>query len=68
MSETGIGLFPDVGAGYFLPRIEQKGLGMFLALKEEKLKRSNCKHAGIVTHLVDSQNIPQLGCSILRVA
>ena len=25
MPETGIGLFPDVGAGHFLPRIHHKG-------------------------------------------
>ena len=38
MPETGIGLFPDVGAGHFLPRIKQPGLGMFLGLTGERLK------------------------------
>lgn len=31
MPETGIGLFPDVGGSYFLPRLGGR-LGMFLAL------------------------------------
>lgn len=30
MPETSIGLFPDVGGGYFLPRISKPGLGLFL--------------------------------------
>lgn len=60
MPETGIGLFPDVGAGYFLPRIKQKGLGMYLGLTGERLKGGNSKHAGVVTHFVDSKNLIQL--------
>lgn len=31
MPETGIGLFPDVGGSYFLPRLGGN-LGMYLAL------------------------------------
>ena len=38
MPETGIGLFPDVGGGYFLPRISQPGLGLFLGLCGDRLK------------------------------
>lgn len=34
MPETGIGLFPDVGGSYFLPRLGGR-LGIFLALTGE---------------------------------
>lgn len=40
MPETTIGLFPDVGAGFFLPRLDGK-LGMYLALSSEQLKGVN---------------------------
>jgi enoyl-CoA hydratase/carnithine racemase len=38
MPETGIGLFPDVGGGYFLPRIPIPGFGLFLGLTGQRLK------------------------------
>ena len=34
MPETGIGLFPDVGGAYFMPRLGGR-LGMYLALTGE---------------------------------
>ena len=43
MPETGIGLFPDVGGGHFLPRIPQPGLGLFLGLTGERIKGVSSK-------------------------
>ena len=60
MPETGIGLFPDVGAGHFLPRIKQPGLGMFLGLTGERLKGGNCHHAGVVNHMVPASKLEEL--------
>lgn len=40
MPETTIGLFPDVGASFFLPRLDGQ-LGMYLALTSEQLKGVN---------------------------
>jgi len=60
MPETGIGLFPDVGAGHFLPRIKQPGLGMFLGLTGERLKGGNCYHAGVVNHMVPASKLEEL--------
>lgn len=37
MPETAIGLFPDVGATYFLPRLKGK-LGLYLGLTGYRLK------------------------------
>jgi len=49
MPETGIGLIPDVGGSYFLPKLEGE-LGTFLALTGHRIKGSDCLHAGIATH------------------
>lgn len=40
MPETTIGFFPDVGASFFLPRMDGE-LGMYLALTSEQLKGVN---------------------------
>uniref|UniRef100_H3DE45 3-hydroxyisobutyryl-CoA hydrolase n=1 Tax=Tetraodon nigroviridis TaxID=99883 RepID=H3DE45_TETNG len=59
MPETAIGLFPDVGGGYFLPRLPGK-LGLFLALTGFRLKGRDVQRAGVATHFVESKDIPGL--------
>uniref|UniRef100_A0AAQ5Z8N3 3-hydroxyisobutyryl-CoA hydrolase n=1 Tax=Amphiprion ocellaris TaxID=80972 RepID=A0AAQ5Z8N3_AMPOC len=54
MPETAIGLFPDVGGGYFLPRLQGK-LGLFLALTGFRLKGRDVQRAGLATHFVESK-------------
>uniref|UniRef100_A0A8C9TMX4 3-hydroxyisobutyryl-CoA hydrolase n=1 Tax=Scleropages formosus TaxID=113540 RepID=A0A8C9TMX4_SCLFO len=56
MPETAIGLFPDVGGGYFLPRLQGK-LGLFLALTGFRLKGRDVQRAGVATHFVESQKV-----------
>lgn len=46
MPETGIGMFPDVGGSWFLPRCPGE-IGMFLGLVGKGLKAADCLHAGI---------------------
>jgi enoyl-CoA hydratase len=46
MPETGIGLFPDVGGSYFLPRCPG-AIGMYLALTGARLGAADCCYAGI---------------------
>jgi enoyl-CoA hydratase len=51
MPETGIGLFPDVGGSYFLPRCPGQ-IGMYLALTGARLKTADTLYAGVATHFV----------------
>ncbi|XP_019624581.1 PREDICTED: 3-hydroxyisobutyryl-CoA hydrolase, mitochondrial-like isoform X2 [Branchiostoma belcheri] len=59
MPETAIGLFPDVGGGYFLPRLGGS-LGMYLALTGYRLKGREVYKAGVATHYVESNKLPAL--------
>ena len=59
MPETGIGLFPDVGGTYFLPRCPGE-IGMYLALTGSRLKAADALYAGIVSHYVPSHAISGL--------
>ncbi len=59
MPETGIGLFPDVGGTYFLPRCPGE-VGMFLALTGERLKAADAIYAGIADLFVPSERIGAL--------
>ncbi|HEY2032285.1 MAG TPA: enoyl-CoA hydratase/isomerase family protein [Rhizomicrobium sp.] len=51
MPETGIGLFPDVGGSYFLPRCPGE-IGIFLGLTGMRLKTADSLYAGIATSFV----------------
>ncbi|MEO0412596.1 MAG: enoyl-CoA hydratase/isomerase family protein [Pseudomonadota bacterium] len=53
MPETGIGLFPDVGGSYFLPKMPGH-LGMFLGLTGARLKAADSLYAGVATHTIPS--------------
>lgn len=46
MPETGIGLFPDVGGTFFLPRLPGQ-TGLWLGLTGARLKAADCLAAGI---------------------
>lgn len=49
MPETGIGLFPDVGGGWFLPRLPGQ-TGVWLALTGARLKAADTVFLGIHSH------------------
>ncbi|MCF8509230.1 MAG: enoyl-CoA hydratase/isomerase family protein [Hyphomonadaceae bacterium] len=62
MPETGIGLFPDVGGGWFLPRLGPP-LGMWLALTGERLKGGDVCSAGIATNFCESKVVEAVKAS-----
>jgi enoyl-CoA hydratase len=66
MPETGIGLFPDVGASWFLPRLNGQ-LGPFLALTGSRLKGKDLLAAGIATHFTPSSAIGALVDALERL-
>lgn len=59
MPETGIGLFPDVGGGWFLPRLPCRS-GYWLGLTGARLKAPDCIHLGIANACVWSGAIERL--------
>ncbi|MDQ1155320.1 enoyl-CoA hydratase/isomerase family protein [Brevundimonas sp. SORGH_AS_0993] len=64
MPETGIGLFPDVGGGWFLPRLPGQ-TGVWLALTGVRLKAQQTIELGIHTHYVPSEHIGALKADLL---
>ncbi len=70
MPETGIGLFPDVGGGWFLPRLKNDssgGLGSWLALTGTRLKGLDVLAAGVGTHFIESAQLASLTAEILAL-
>lgn len=65
MPETGIGLFPDVGGGWWLPRMPGE-TGLWLALTGARIKAADCLLLGIATDYVPSEHIEGLKAAILR--
>lgn len=56
MPETGIGLFPDVGGGWYLSRLPGQ-VGKFLALTGARLDGAECLALGLATHFIKSPDI-----------
>ncbi|KAI9830458.1 MAG: hypothetical protein M1826_004695 [Phylliscum demangeonii] len=59
MPETTIGFFPDVGASFFLPRLDGR-IGTYLALTSERVTGVNAFYTGIATHYLHSSSLPDL--------
>lgn len=58
MPETGIGLFPDVGGGWYLSRLPGR-LGQFLALTGARLDGAECLWTGIATHYLPADALAE---------
>nr|WP_207462646.1 enoyl-CoA hydratase/isomerase family protein [Azospirillum sp. SYSU D00513] len=59
MPETGIGLFPDVGGTFFLPRCPGR-IGEYLGLTGARLKAADALYAGVGTHHVPGAELEGL--------
>ena len=58
MPETGIGLFPDVGGGWYLARLPGR-MGQFLALTGARLDGAECLWTGLATHYLPSEKLAE---------
>ena len=63
MPETGIGLFPDVGGGWYLSRLPGR-TGQFLALTGHRLDGAECLALGLATHYLSSTALDEAKASI----
>lgn len=59
MPEIGIGLYPDVGGSYFLPRLPGR-LGLFLGLTGCHFGAADAHWLGLATHVVSADAWPTL--------
>ena len=64
MPETGIGLFPDVGGGHFMPRLHD-GIGLYYALTGARAKAADCMASGIASHYTPSDKQSDLEAALL---
>jgi enoyl-CoA hydratase/carnithine racemase len=64
MPEAKLGLFTDVGGGYFLSRLSNN-LGMFLGLTGYRLKGADLFHAGVADYYVNRENLASLKQDII---
>ncbi|WBY09963.1 enoyl-CoA hydratase/isomerase family protein [Sphingomonas sp. 7/4-4] len=58
MPETGIGLFPDVGGGWYLSRLPGR-IGEYLALTGARLNGADCLKLGLATHYMASAKLDE---------
>jgi enoyl-CoA hydratase len=58
MPETSIGLFPDVGGGWYLSRLPGQ-MGKYLALTGARLNGGECLALGLATHYLTSARLDE---------
>jgi enoyl-CoA hydratase len=67
MPETGIGLFPDVGATRFL-NLAPGHIGRYLALTGARLGPADALYCGFATHFVRRELVPELARALGQTA
>jgi len=58
MPETGIGLFPDVGGGWYLSRLAGR-VGRYLALTGGRIDGAECLAIGLATHYLPAESLAE---------
>lgn len=64
MPEATIGLFPDVGGGWYLSRLPGR-LGQFLALTAARLDGADAKAIGLATHYIPSDALEDVKAKLV---
>ncbi len=64
MPETGIGLFPDVGGGWYLSRLLGR-VGQYLAVTGHRLDGAECVALGLATHYLAAERLDDAKAHIL---
>lgn len=64
MPETGIGLFPDVGGGWYLSRLPGR-IGQYLAVTGHRLDGAECVSLGLATHYLAAERLDDAKARIL---
>jgi enoyl-CoA hydratase/carnithine racemase len=67
MPETGIGLFPDVGATRFLNLCPGR-IGRYLGLTGARLGAADALYCGFATHFVPRERVPELKVALAAIA
>jgi enoyl-CoA hydratase len=65
MPETTIGLFPDVGGGWYLSRLPGR-VGQYLALTGNRLDGAECKYLGLATHYLPHDSLEEVKARIAQ--
>jgi enoyl-CoA hydratase len=63
MPETGIGLFPDVGATRFLNRCPGN-IGRYLGLTGARLGAADALYCGFATHFISRERVPEIRAAL----
>ncbi|WP_448661819.1 enoyl-CoA hydratase/isomerase family protein [Sphingomonas sp. CJ20] len=64
MPETGIGLFPDVGGGWYLAHLPGH-MGEYIALTGARLDGAECLALGLATHFLPAARLEEAKAAIL---
>ena len=65
MPETGIGLFPDVGGGWYLSRLPGR-IGQFMVLTGARFDGAECRYLNLATHYVEQAGLEDLIDRIMK--